>query len=120
MKQPLIGPEVICCVLIGCYFRVLVGRTSLLTSECGAQVLEVRGYSLHPSYNSRTLDSDLAIVEVASEFGQGIHLTPFILPACLPSGPDDGLYRPGTMGFVSGFGVLSENETSLSSTLQTG
>ena len=120
MNQPLIGPEVICCVLIGCYCRVLVGRTSLLTSECGAQVLEVRSYSLHPSYNSRTLDSDLAIVEVASEFGQGIHLTPFILPACLPSGPDPGLYRSGTMGFVSGFGVLSENATTLSSTLQTG
>ena len=97
-----------------------MGRTNLLTSDYGAQVLEVTGYSLHPSFNPRSLDSDLAVVEVTSEFGQGIHFTPFVLPACLLSDPESGLYQPGTMGFVSGFGVLTENSNSLSNTLQTG
>ena len=107
-------------VLICYCCRVLVGRTSLVTSDYGAQVLEVKGYSLHPNFNSRTLDSDLAVVEVTSEYGQGIHFTPSVLPACLPLGPVPDLYRPGTMGFVSGFGVLSETSNSLSNSLQTG
>ena len=99
---------------------VLVGRTNLMTSDYGAQVLEVKSYVIHPSFNPRSLDSDLAVVEVISEFGQGIHFTPFVLPACLLSQPEPDLYQPGTMGFVSGFGLLTENSNSLSNTLQTG
>ena len=45
-------------------YRILVGRTSLLTPECGAQVMDVRGYNLHPAFSPRTLDNDLAVVEV--------------------------------------------------------
>ena len=100
-------------------YRILVGRTSLLTPECGAQVMEVKGYNLHPAFSPRTLDNDLAVVEVVTMWGQGMQFSTATLPACLPPGPRPHLYSPGTVGLVSGFGVLSENATSLSDSLQT-
>merc|ERR1719474_2367896 len=47
----------------------------------GGKLIKVKKMTLHPDYNSRTIDNDIAVLELAEE----LTFTKKIKPACLPS-----------------------------------
>ena len=99
----------------------LGGETSLATEECHQQVVEVTSYSIHPEYNTANLHNDIAIVRLETQFQQMVQFNKYVMPVCLPRTSDHwSLYHPGTLSLVSGFGVLRESSSVISSTLQSG
>merc|ERR1719412_449953 len=64
--------------------------------------------------------NDIALVWVESKYNQSIHMTDYILPACLPKQSLDSnkVYAVGDHGTVSGWGLLDEKDKTGSSTLQ--
>merc|ERR1712156_700438 len=62
--------------------EVIVGEHN----ECdgvneGGKLIKVKKMTLHPDYNSRTIDNDIAVLELAED----LTFTKKIKPACLPS-----------------------------------
>ncbi len=87
---------------------VVGSRTSQLLVEGGITSLSSRGAMfgvrqivVHPSYNSRTSDNDIALLELTSSAGS-------LGPVDLMDAPAEGTYaRSGTAAVVTGWGTLS-------------
>merc|ERR1712200_195624 len=61
--------------------RVIVGEHNLCDGvNEGGKVIKVKKITLHPDYNSRTVDNDIAVLELAED----LTFTDKIKPACLP------------------------------------
>jgi len=83
--------------------------------ECSQQRLRISTVKKHPSFSSKSLKNDLAVVMVESQFGQGVQFSRWVVPACLPH------ITPPLSGrglVVSGWGLLSEQSRRLSPSLQ--
>merc|ERR1712126_698565 len=79
--------------------EVIVGEHN----ECdgvneGGKLIKVRKMTLHPDYNSRTIDNDIAVLELAED----LTFTKKIKPACLPSSETKDY--SGSASTVSGWG----------------
>merc|ERR1712034_136621 len=64
----------------------------------GGKLIKVKKMTLHPDYNSRTIDNDIAVLELAED----LTFTKKIKPACLPS--SDTKDYSGSASTVSGWG----------------
>merc|ERR1740131_483828 len=79
--------------------EVIVGEHN----ECdgvneGGKVIKVKKITLHPDYNSRTVDNDIAVLELAED----LTFTDKIKPACLPSSETKDY--SGSASTISGWG----------------
>merc|ERR1711973_388398 len=79
--------------------KVIVGEHN----ECdgvneGGKLIKVKKITLHPDYNSRTIDNDIAVLELAED----LTFTKKIKPACLPSSETKDY--SGSASTVSGWG----------------
>merc|ERR1711962_1369210 len=79
--------------------EVIVGEHN----ECdgvneGGKLIKVKKMTLHPDYNSRTIDNDIAVLELAED----LTFTKKIKPACLPSSETKDY--SGFASTVSGWG----------------
>merc|ERR1740131_614375 len=79
--------------------EVIVGEHN----ECdgvneGGKLIKVKKITLHPDYNSRTIDNDIAVLELAED----LTFTKKIKPACLPSSETKDY--SGSASTVSGWG----------------
>merc|ERR1712209_36570 len=64
----------------------------------GGKLIKVKKMTLHPDYNSRTIDNDIAVLELAED----LTFTKKIKPACLPSSETKDY--SGSASTVSGWG----------------
>merc|ERR1719370_1568981 len=64
----------------------------------GGKLIKVKKITLHPDYNSRTIDNDIAVLELAED----LTFTKKIKPACLPSSETKDY--SGIASTVSGWG----------------
>merc|ERR1712109_406242 len=64
----------------------------------GGKLIKVKKMTLHPDYNSRTIDNDIAVLELAEDLA----FTKKIKPACLPSSETKDY--SGIASTVSGWG----------------
>merc|ERR1712018_473535 len=79
--------------------RVIVGEHNLCDGvNEGGKVIKVKKITLHPDYNSRTVDNDIAVLELAED----LTFTKKIKPACLPSSETKDY--SGSASTVSGWG----------------
>lgn len=88
--------------------------------SCNEHHYRVKKIVVHPSYNRRNLQNDIALVWVESKYNQSVHFTDYIQPACLPNQNSDPstIYKIGQHGTVSGWGLLNEKHKEGSATLQ--
>ena len=75
------------------------------------EVITLSKIFIHPQYNSRTVDYDIALVKLSKP----VKYTKYIRPACIPA--SGSKVKAGADAFVSGWGTTSEGG-STSSILQ--
>ena len=107
-----------CLKLAPASYRVVVGSLARVPGPGRGQELRVVRAVTHPAFSPRSLQQDLAVLRLETSWGQGLAFSPWVVPACLPRPARPGLYTPGTRGLVSGWGVLAENSTAPSDSLQ--
>merc|ERR1712226_118842 len=79
--------------------RVIVGEHSICDGiNEGGKVINVKKATMHPDYNKKTMDNDIAVLELAEE----LTFTDKIKPACLPSSASKDY--SGTASTISGWG----------------
>merc|ERR1711872_1073715 len=79
--------------------RVIVGEHNLCDGvNEGGKVIKVKKITLHPDYNSRKVDNDIAVLELAED----LTFTDKIKPACLPSSETKDY--SGSASTISGWG----------------
>lgn len=81
--------------------EVILGMHNWQTEESAPMRMLIRKYYMHPDYSPRTLDNDIAIIEMKDP----IPYSPRVMPVCMPSNVSDFV---GSMGTVAGWGALSE------------
>ena len=79
--------------------RVIVGEHSICDGiNEGGKVINVKKGTMHPDYNKKTMDNDIAVLELSEE----LTFTDKIKPACLPSSATKDF--SGTASTISGWG----------------
>merc|ERR1711970_1076594 len=79
--------------------RVIVGEHNLCDGvNEGGKVVKVKKITLHPDYNSKKVDNDIAVLELAED----LTFTDKIKPACLPSSETKDY--SGSASTISGWG----------------
>merc|ERR1711990_478732 len=79
--------------------RVIVGEHSICDGiNEGGKVISVKKATMHPDYNKKTMDNDIAVLEISEE----LTFTDKIRPACLPSSATKDY--SGTASTISGWG----------------
>merc|ERR1712212_1147272 len=79
--------------------RVIVGEHNLCDGvNEGGKVIKVKKITLHPDYNSKKVDNDIAVLELAED----LTFTDKIKPACLPSSETKDY--SGSASTISGWG----------------
>merc|ERR1712110_905407 len=79
--------------------RVIVGEHSICDGiNEGGKVINVKKATMHPDHNKKTMDNDIAVLELAEE----LTFTDKIRPACLPSSATKDY--SGTASTISGWG----------------
>lgn len=99
-------------------YTVVVGRLAAPSQdspECQQQDFLATEFFPHPDYEPNTLSNDLAVVSVASVFGQGVRWTLSVLPLCLAAPGFSGvqasprlLWKEGEESLVTGYGLIKE------------
>ncbi|EFA02791.1 serine protease P76 precursor [Tribolium castaneum] len=87
-------------------------RAGTSSRGSGGQVSSVARIYQHSSYNSRTIDYDISILELSSSLTLGSNVSPVSLPSSSTS------WNAGTSVLVTGWGTTSEGSSSLPSALQ--
>uniref|UniRef100_A0A2I3GQD9 Mannan-binding lectin serine protease 1 n=1 Tax=Nomascus leucogenys TaxID=61853 RepID=A0A2I3GQD9_NOMLE len=77
-------------------FKIILGKHWRLQSDENEQHLSVKHITLHPQYDPSTFENDVALVELL----ESPVLNAFVMPICLPEGPQ----QEGDMVIVSGWG----------------
>ncbi|XP_060054513.1 mannan-binding lectin serine protease 1 isoform X3 [Erinaceus europaeus] len=77
-------------------FKVIMGKHWRIRSDDNEQHLLVKHIFLHPLYDPRTFENDVALVELLDS----PELNDFVMPVCLPEGASE----QGSMVIVSGWG----------------
>merc|ERR1712001_239146 len=80
--------------------RVIVGEHNVFCDGVneGGKVISVKKATMHPDYNKKTMDNDIAVLELSEE----LTFTDKIKPACLPSSATKDF--SGTASTISGWG----------------
>ena len=102
-------------------YQAWAGRTvSAKDKVVNEKKFIVLNYFKHPQYNEKTLQNDIAVLSLETENKEPLAWTRWVRPVCLPEPypRQKQLYKVGREATVSGFGLLSERETSMSSSLQ--
>ena len=75
---------------------------------------------IHQQFNRRHLTNDIALMWLKTPYNQTVQYRENILPVCLPDGHEQSqaYYLPGTLGTVSGWGLLEETAKKGSNILQ--
>ncbi|KAF5922247.1 hypothetical protein HPG69_007135 [Diceros bicornis minor] len=77
-------------------FKIIMGKHWRLRSDENEQHLGVKRIFLHPLYDPKTFENDVALVELS----ESPVLNNFVMPICLPEGPS----QEGAVVIVSGWG----------------
>ncbi|XP_058412121.1 mannan-binding lectin serine protease 1 isoform X2 [Diceros bicornis minor] len=77
-------------------FKIIMGKHWRLRSDENEQHLGVKRIFLHPLYDPKTFENDVALVELS----ESPVLNDFVMPICLPEGPS----QEGAVVIVSGWG----------------
>jgi len=102
-------------------YQAWAGRTVSAKDKVDTEMrFIVKEYFKHPQYNKKTLQNDIAVLSLETEDKQPFAWTQWVRPVCLPDPHprQKELYRIGEEAIVSGFGLLKESGTSMSSSLQ--
>ncbi|XP_063775713.1 serine protease 56 [Pseudophryne corroboree] len=84
-------------------WTVVVGQYDLSKEEDGKQVFQVNRIVIHPKFNQKTFNNDIAMVELTGS----VVASPRAIPVCLPSvSADTG---PATSCYIAGWGSLYED-----------
>merc|ERR1711990_108532 len=80
--------------------RVVVGEHNVFCDGVneGGKVINVKKATMHPDYNKKTTDNDIAVLELSEE----LTFTDKVKPACLPSSASKDY--SGTASTISGWG----------------
>ena len=80
--------------------RVIVGEHNVFCDGVneGGKVINVKKATMHPDYNKKTMDNDIAVLELSEE----LTFTDKVKPACLPSSATKDY--SGTASTISGWG----------------
>merc|ERR1712076_292719 len=80
--------------------RVIVGEHNVFCDGVneGGKVINVKKATMHPDYNKKTMDNDIAVLELSEE----LTFTDKVKPACLPSSASKDY--SGTASTISGWG----------------
>merc|ERR1711963_308782 len=88
-----------CCNSMFTTMHVILGEHNVCDGvNEGGKLIKVKKMTLHPDYNSRTIDNDIAVLELAED----LTFTKKIKPACLPSSETKDY--SGSASTVSGWG----------------
>ncbi|NXY21378.1 OVCH2 protein, partial [Atrichornis clamosus] len=71
-----------------------------LTEQEYRQKRSVKHYFIHPSFNKTTMDSDIALLQLA----EPLEFNPYVLPVCLPAEEEEEL-QPSRTCVVTGWGA---------------
>ncbi|NXB21861.1 OVCH2 protein, partial [Rhagologus leucostigma] len=74
-----------------------------LTEQEYRQKRSVKQYIIHPSFNETTLDSDIALLQLA----EPLEFNPSVRPVCLPA--EEEVLQPSKMCVVTGWGAPEED-----------
>ncbi|NXH21737.1 OVCH2 protein, partial [Bucco capensis] len=74
-----------------------------LTQQEYRQERAVKQYITHPSFNQTTLDSDIALLQLA----EPLEFNPFVQPVCLPAQEEE--LQPSQLCVVTGWGARGED-----------
>ncbi|XP_054441072.1 mannan-binding lectin serine protease 1 isoform X2 [Pteronotus mesoamericanus] len=77
-------------------FKIIAGKHWRSRRDETEQHLQVKHFVLHPLYDPKTFENDVALVELS----KGPVLNDFVMPICLPDRPPE----EGSMVIVSGWG----------------
>ena len=102
-------------------YQAWVGRTVSAKNKVNNEKrFIVLNYFKHPQFDENTLQNDIAVLSLETEDKQPLKWTRWVRPVCLPElyPRQKQLYKVGKEATVSGFGLLSERETSVSASLQ--
>ncbi|XP_054828432.1 ovochymase-2 [Eublepharis macularius] len=83
-------------------WRVVVGVHDIKAQESNSQKRVVKKYIIHPDFNSTTMDSDIALVQLNEplEFNH-------VRPVCLPE--KDEKVEPSRVCVITGWGIQNED-----------
>eukprot|EP00094_Tigriopus_californicus_P011644 TCALIF_11249-PA protein Name:"Similar to F2 Prothrombin (Sus scrofa)" AED:0.15 eAED:0.15 QI:0/0/0/0.5/1/1/2/0/425 len=92
-------------------YTVILGKHGYDSAPaCDEQRFEVRKIVVHPQFNKRTLLNDITLLWIRTPWNQTARYTEYIQPACLPDADDRDLYEAGSVGQVSGWGLMDESD----------
>ncbi|TSY27762.1 Serine protease 56 [Bagarius yarrelli] len=84
------------------YWTAVVGEFDITMADPDEQVIKVNRIIIHPKFNPRTFNNDIALVELSSP----VVLSEHVMPVCLPYEPEP---PPGAPCLVAGWGSLYED-----------
>ncbi|OCT78495.1 hypothetical protein XELAEV_18029592mg [Xenopus laevis] len=84
-------------------WTVVVGQYDLSKRAQGEKTFQVNRIVMHPKFNQKTFDNDLALLELSSS----VTAPQSARPVCLPPVPKDP--APGTNCYIAGWGSLYED-----------
>ena len=98
-------------------YRARVGDWDQDVPDIDEQEFNVQSVHFHPEFNvGAYLNNDIAVVRLKLGPGEGVRMSRYIKPACLPS-PSAG-YLPGTECTISGWGSINQGSGGYSRRLQ--
>ncbi|XP_015268234.1 PREDICTED: ovochymase-2, partial [Gekko japonicus] len=84
-------------------WRVVVGVHDIKAQEPNSQKRSVKKYIIHPDFNSTTMDSDIALVQLT----EPLELN-HVRPVCLPE--KDEKVEPSRVCIITGWGIHNEDK----------
>ncbi|XP_018418845.1 PREDICTED: serine protease 56 [Nanorana parkeri] len=85
------------------HWTVVVGEYDLSKQEDGKMVFQVNRIIIHPKFDQKTFNNDVALVELTNK----VRASERAIPVCLPSAPVDP--APSTNCYIAGWGSLYED-----------
>ncbi|XP_028650841.1 serine protease 56 [Erpetoichthys calabaricus] len=85
------------------YWTVTLGEYDLTKTDPDQQVIPVNRIIIHPKFNQKTFNNDIALVELTFP----ARLSAYVTPVCLPAGMEEPAM--GTDCYIAGWGSLYED-----------
>jgi len=84
-----------------------VGNASLIASDSQVVRRKIQRFIIHPEYNSKTVDNDIALIELAVPLNFSAYSNSrLVRPVCIPTTSEEEFYVSKT-GVVSGWGITT-------------
>ncbi|KAM8953080.1 serine protease 56 [Pelodytes ibericus] len=85
------------------HWTVVIGQYHLSKQDDGVKVFQVNRLVIHPKFNQKTFNNDLALLELTSSATDVQRAR----PVCLPDVPEEP--SPGTICYIAGWGSVYED-----------